>query len=216
MGHLPASAIDLAQTGLLGLTATRHFNVTQLDEFVKWFQQVEDHDVVFGTVGTPLIPMTHALDQSMSHKRCIGTSPRSRRGIAATELAVCLPLLVVLLFGTLETCATISLGQTLSIAAYEAARVALILGANETNIRTQCEQVLADRHVTGAVIQIAPAGFETAPPGTFVAVEISAPYATNGLLPVALFAKPYTTKRVEMMKEFQRNVRVYQPRVLWS
>ena len=42
------------------------------------------------------------------------------------ELAICLPVLILLLFGTIEACAIIYLNQSLKIAAYEGARVSLI------------------------------------------------------------------------------------------
>jgi hypothetical protein len=132
----------------------------------------------------------------------VGNHSDSRQGVAVTELAVCLPILVLLVFATLEACHTIYLRQSLSIAAYQGARTALIVGATESNVVAQCDQVLADRKVSGGVVRIAPAGFENSPPRTFIAVEVSAPHLDNQLLPVRLFAKPFMTGRVEMMKEF--------------
>ncbi len=51
------------------------------------------------------------------------SSTRQRRhGVAAVEAAFCLPVIVILMFGTLEICAGYSLQESLTIAAYEGAR----------------------------------------------------------------------------------------------
>ncbi len=126
----------------------------------------------------------------------------ARRGVAVTELAVCLPILVLIVFATLETCSNIYLKQTLSVAAYEGARVALINGATAVNVDTQCQQILNDRGVTNATIQITPANFEAMPVGTFVAVYVSAPCRDNLVTPVVIFSPAEMSARVEMMKEF--------------
>lgn len=126
-----------------------------------------------------------------------------RRGAAVTELAICLPILVIFVFGTIEICNYIYKKQSISIAAYEGARIALVSGSTEEKVRLQCELLLADRRINDAVIQISPADFETAPTGTFIAVEVSAPLASNGVLPKQLFAQDFLNARVEMMKEFE-------------
>ncbi len=59
-------------------------------------------------------------------KLMIGRRPRD--GVAATELAVCMPVIVLVVLATIESCAMIFLQQSLSIAAYEGARVALAPG----------------------------------------------------------------------------------------
>ncbi len=128
---------------------------------------------------------------------------RSRRpGAAVVELAVCLPILFVFVVGTIEASHTIYRKQSLAIAAYEGARVALIAGSNAENVRAQCEKMLAARRIKDAIVQVAPENFETLPVGTFVAVEISAPRKSNGLLPETYFGEDYLQARVEMMREF--------------
>jgi len=127
---------------------------------------------------------------------------KTRRGVAVVELAVCLPVLFVLALATIEVCNCIYVKQSLAITAYEGARVALIVGATEENVRTQCQILLDERRLRGGVIDIAPDNFETAPAGTFIAVEVSMPQAANGILPTRVFAQEFVTHRVEMMKEY--------------
>ena len=126
----------------------------------------------------------------------------ARTGAAVVELALCLPLLVVFTLGTIEICNCIYKRQSLAITAYEGARVALIVGATEENVRTQCDFLLADRRLHEAVVTIAPDDFESAPAGTFIAVEVSVPHAPNSILPTSVFAQEFMTARVEMMKEY--------------
>ena len=127
---------------------------------------------------------------------------RVRKGAAVVELALCLPVLVVFALGTIEICNCIYKRQSLAITAYEGARVALIVGATEENVRTQCDFLLEERRLHEAVVTIAPDDFESAPAGTFIAIEVSVPHAANSIIPTTLFAQEFMTARVEMMKEY--------------
>ena len=52
------------------------------------------------------------------------TAQRNRRGIAAVELALCLPILIALALGAIETCNVMYVQARMYSAAYEAARYA--------------------------------------------------------------------------------------------
>jgi Flp pilus assembly protein TadG len=54
------------------------------------------------------------------------TKCRQRNGAAVVELAAVLPVFVLLLMGTIETCNMIFLQQSLKIAAYEGARITIV------------------------------------------------------------------------------------------
>ena len=62
-----------------------------------------------------------------SHRR---TTRSNRRGIAAVELAVCLPVIVLLVFGSIEASSFIFLKQSLNVSAYEGIREAIRVGSN--------------------------------------------------------------------------------------
>jgi len=49
----------------------------------------------------------------------------SRRAVAASELAVCLPILVLLVLAMIESCTMIFLKQSLTVSAYEGIRKAI-------------------------------------------------------------------------------------------
>jgi hypothetical protein len=130
----------------------------------------------------------------------IGCVGNNRRAVAATELAVCLPMIVFLTMAAIETCAMLNLKKSIAIASYEGARVALIPGATNNNVVTQCNQILDDRRVKNAIINVAP-NVQTAAPGTFVNVQIEAPCDGNGPLPSMIFRGRKFISDVSMMKE---------------
>jgi hypothetical protein len=97
-----------------------------------------------------------------------------RRGAAALEFAVSLPMLLFLTFGIIETCDAIFLRQSLILAAQEGARVAVVPGATATNVRFQTEIILRARGVQEESITITPANFQTAPFGSMITVSVVA------------------------------------------
>lgn len=129
-----------------------------------------------------------------------GGSLAARRGIAATELAVCMPLLVLIVLATMETCAMMFLQQSLSVAAYEAARVGLA-GAPSSEVQAQCQQILDDREVRGASVVLTPSNVAGATAGTWITVEARAPFSQNSLAGGWLFGGRQLSAKVQMMKE---------------
>ena len=123
------------------------------------------------------------------------------KGVAAAEFAVCLPVLVLLLLGMLESCAVIFLKQSLAIAAYEGAHRGVRAGATTAGIQTVCTQVLADRRVQDGSVQILPADISTVPKGAYFEIRVSAPTTRNSLLASRFFRGMTMTSSARMMKE---------------
>lgn len=125
---------------------------------------------------------------------------RRRRGVAAAEFAVCLPMLVLALLGMIECCSMVFLKQSLAVAAYEGAHTALQPGATSADVRAVCTQILRDRRVQSADIQITP-NLESTDEGQYLTVAISAPTRPNSVLPAPLLRGRTLTSRATMMKE---------------
>jgi len=123
-----------------------------------------------------------------------------RRGVAVSELAVCLPILFLITFAAIETCSAIYLKQSMTLAAYEGARVALIPAASDNNVVAQSDQILTDRNVQGGNVSVSP-NVRGASPGTFIRVEVSAPCTGNLALPSFFYRGHTMSATVEMMKE---------------
>ncbi|MEM6799664.1 MAG: TadE/TadG family type IV pilus assembly protein [Planctomycetota bacterium] len=128
-------------------------------------------------------------------------SRRNRRGVAATEFAVCLPVLVLLLLGMIETCSMVFLKQSLACAAYEGAHTALMPDATAADVRRVCEEILADRRVQGATIDVSPSNLNSMPDGDYLEVTITAPSDRNGVIPGRFFRGQTLSSTAVMMKE---------------
>ena len=81
-----------------------------------------------------------------------------RLGAAIVELAICLPVIVLLTFGTIELASGLFLKQTLTSAAHEGALAGMRLDATEASVRDRVELILAVREVEDCVITITPSG----------------------------------------------------------
>ena len=110
-----------------------------------------------------------------------------RVGAAVVEAAICLPVLVLILFGTIETCNMLFVSQSLKIVAFEGSRVGTVPGAEADNVQYQCETLLDDRDISGATIAFTPDP-ATLQPGEFFQVTIEAPCGPNSVIGSAFFA----------------------------
>jgi len=124
-----------------------------------------------------------------------------RRGVAATEFAVCLPVIVLLVLGMIECCTMIFLQQSLTIAAYEGVRTALEEDAVGSDVRRTSLQVLTERRVRGGTIVVSPANIPAIPVGEYVTVTIDAPADSNAIIPGSFFRGRTLTASATMMKE---------------
>jgi Flp pilus assembly protein TadG len=126
---------------------------------------------------------------------------RRTRGVAAAELAVCLPIVVLLVLATIEACSAVFLKQSLTVAAYEGVRTALQEGATAKDVRATCNRILADRRVKNASVQVRPANIDALQPGDFVDITVSAPAAANSVVPPNFYRGRTLTATASMMIE---------------
>jgi hypothetical protein len=104
--------------------------------------------------------------------------------------------------GTIETCTMIFLRQSLHIAAYEGARVAIVPDSEADDVRNAATRLLDLRRVKDASIEVFPEDIENAPYGSFIRVEITSPCSSNSVLPLRFYGGRTIKGTVEMMKEF--------------
>ncbi len=128
-------------------------------------------------------------------------SDKERRGVAATEFAVCLPVIVLLVLGMIECCTMIFLKQSLTIASYEGIRTALEDRAVSTDVRRTSQQILTQRRVQGGTINVSPANIPGVPTGQFITVTVTAPADRNSVIPGSFFRGQILSASATMMKE---------------
>lgn len=134
------------------------------------------------------------IDYRVRKTRCVGA--------AVVELAIVLPLFVLIVLATVEATTMIFLQQSLKISAYEATRVALIPGSNTGNVVAAADLILASRNVDNATTTISPSDFDTQPYGTEITVSVAAPCDDNSLFAPWFYAGKTFTGNVTMMKEY--------------
>jgi Flp pilus assembly protein TadG len=126
----------------------------------------------------------------------------SRRAVAATELAVCLPILILLVLAMIESCTMIFLKQALTVAAYEGIRTSIEPDATTATVEAACNAVLTDRRVNDAKITITPTNFQSIARGEYITVTVSAPAGKNSVIPGSCFSGRTLAGSATMMKEF--------------
>lgn len=128
------------------------------------------------------------------------TWSRSRLGTAATEMAVAMPLLVTLVFGSMEMANAVFLRQSVNMAAYEAAKVITRPGSNEVLARLRCAEVLAVRKVSAYTLSFSPSVTTATPRGTQVTVTLTVTASNLSYGPVQFMAGKTMTSTVVMVR----------------
>jgi Flp pilus assembly protein TadG len=105
----------------------------------------------------------------------------SRRGAATVELALTLPLLLTLTFGSIEIANGMFLKQALTVAAHETARVAISQGETQANALAAGQRILTARNVNGGTISLTPTVTSTTAAGTIITATVTAPASANSI-----------------------------------
>lgn len=97
----------------------------------------------------------------------------ARRGTATVELTVCLPVLVLIVVGTIETCNFIHSSESLKTATYEAARVMAMPGGTKSAGEQRCQEILESRGIEGAKLTTTPPSLNALEQGEKFTVEVT-------------------------------------------
>jgi Flp pilus assembly protein TadG len=104
-----------------------------------------------------------------------------RRGVATVELAVCLPVILLLVVGAIEGSNFIFLKQAVTTAAYESAQTLTRVGGTKTKAENRVVQVLSARSIDQSTITFSPANPDAVVRGQMVTVSISVPVSANSI-----------------------------------
>ena len=115
-------------------------------------------------------------------------------------MAVSMPLLISLVFGSMEMANAVFLRQSVNIAAYEAAKVITRPGSNEVLARSRCDSVLAVRKVSAYTLSFSPTVTTATPRGTQVTVTLSVTASNLSYGPVQFMAGKTMTSTVVMVR----------------
>ena len=120
-----------------------------------------------------------------------------RRAFATSECAIVLPIIFMIMFTTIELCSVIFVKEALTVAAYEAGRVAVQRRTTLDQAISAGEAVLESRNIatnpTAAIIMQP------------ITVTATAPVSGNTVIPsmvYKVFGQPNISTQVVMRKEF--------------
>jgi Flp pilus assembly protein TadG len=103
-------------------------------------------------------------------------SPRSsggnRRGATVVEFAICFPILLAFVFGTIEFSRVLQLQHTIRLAAFEGARAGVPLDSTTSDVTARTQSVLSSVRVTHATTTITPNPVVYASPTVTVTVSV--------------------------------------------
>ena len=126
----------------------------------------------------------------------------NRKGGPAVECAFCLPLVILFMLATLEICAALFLKETLTIAAYEGARVGVKRRATFDDVYDATSDILQARGVNNPVINIVPEDFSTLQALDEIEVLVRAPADDNIFFIGQFVTGKYVSAKVVMVREF--------------
>ena len=107
---------------------------------------------------------------------------KSRKGAAIAELAVVLPIFVMIAIGTIELSQVIFLKQCLQGAAHDCGYIASRQSATDADLHARMTEILSARGIKGGTISTIPSSIDGLDRGTRYTVTVSAPTATNTLI----------------------------------
>lgn len=123
-----------------------------------------------------------------------------RKGAAVVEFAVCLPVIVLIVLGSIEAASLLFLKQTLVQASYEGAKLAIIDGT-QAEVEDVIRAVGIGRNVQDLDIEFSPSVIADAVPGEVITVSVSAPGDSNSFIPFGPFRNRTVVAAASMVKE---------------
>lgn len=126
-------------------------------------------------------------------------SSRSRVGAVTVEVALCLPVLLLFLFGAYELGRANMLLHATESAAYEGARIGILPGANNAKIEAACESILRSVGVQDFNVIVEPANLNNATEKVKVRVEV--PFQNNTTIGTFFVDDPTFQGECELSRE---------------
>lgn len=117
------------------------------------------------------------------------------------ELVVCVPVIVLLVFASIEACSMIFVRQAMTAAAYEGLRLAVKENGTTRDARQMTRSVLRERNVRRGTIRFTPRDITRANPGQTLSVRITVPCDDNSIMPPWFFGGRSLVATGAMVKE---------------
>lgn len=124
-----------------------------------------------------------------------------RRGAAIVELAICIPIIALIVYGSIEASSLVFLRQAMVQASYEGIKVAADPDATTENARNAAMQVADARGFEGVTVAFEPSNIEDLERGTIITITVTAPGNANTAFPFEMFNNRTVSASATMVKE---------------
>ncbi len=104
-----------------------------------------------------------------------------RSGAAIVEVALTLPILVLICLATIDTCRVIFVRQSAKLAAFECARIGVIPGVTITQVERLCATFMASRSVSQPTVSLSVTDLSLLSKGDLLTVTVRVPANSNAL-----------------------------------
>lgn len=104
-----------------------------------------------------------------------------RTGAAIVEVALTLPILVLVCLATIDTCRVIFVRQSAKLAAFECARIGIIPGVTRTQLEQLCATFMSSRSVSQASVSLSVSELAMLSKGDLLTVTVTVPANSNAL-----------------------------------
>jgi len=130
------------------------------------------------------------------------TVRRPRAGATVVEMALMLPLFILIIVGIIEFGRAFMVQQMVTNASREGARHASLPNTTENEVATRVRDYLATGRVNPDVVQVTvtPTNLQNATTGTQVSVEVRVPYNGVAWMPTPWFLGQATLNSVTVMR----------------
>ncbi|TWT55145.1 TadE-like protein [Rubripirellula amarantea] len=124
---------------------------------------------------------------------------RNRRGAAAVEFALVVPVVFLLFFAALEFTRVAMIRHTADNAVYEGCRVGIIPGATSDEVRQTATDIMATLGVTNVTVDVQPGNIDRDTDEVTVSIDI--PLDANAYVPNQFVAGKTVTRRLTLRRE---------------
>jgi len=107
----------------------------------------------------------------------------NEKASSTVEFALVLPIMLLILMGTVEFGRIMSVSQMLNSAAREGARAATLPGASNITVQDRVNQELASAGLPNGIIELTPSDVTTANRNDPVTVRVTLPYSDIAWMP---------------------------------
>lgn len=143
--------------------------------------------------------VTSSIANTLRRRTGTGRSGRCRRGAAVVEMAMCLPVLMLLLFGAYEFARANMIRHAINAAAYEGARTGIVPGAKVADVRASARYILSTVGVRDFRLRVEPNPIRLR--DKRVRVEIEVRLRDNTLMPILFNERTRMRGACELKRE---------------